>query len=56
MARPKVLLVDDNQELLRLLARLIDAEEAERLYGDMGPAIETSGGWVSIPARATTSC
>jgi len=26
MARPKVLLVDDNQELLRLLARLIDAE------------------------------
>ncbi len=26
MARPKVLLVDDNQELLRLLARLVEAE------------------------------
>jgi CheY-like chemotaxis protein len=31
MARPKILLVDDNQELLRLMARLIEAEGWEAL-------------------------
>ena len=41
MARPKILIVDDNQELTRLLARLIDAEGWESLPFLRGkPAIQ----------------
>jgi sugar/nucleoside kinase (ribokinase family) len=35
--------------------RLIDAEEAERLYGHMGPAIETSGGCAGNTAAGVAS-
>ncbi len=34
------------QNLKKGTMRLIDAAEAERLYGEMGPAVETSGGTV----------
>lgn len=36
----------ERQGLAKGTMRLIDAAEADRLYGEMGPAIETSGGTV----------
>ena len=43
------------EKLAKGSMRLIDAEEAERLYGDMGPAIETSGGCAGNTAAGVAS-
>ena len=44
-----------DEELIKGSMRLIDAEEAERLYGNMGPAIRISGGCAGNTASGVAS-